>query len=215
MVNSAGLTLANQNTDYTPLTSHDTDLLHDDAYSNITLSYVRNGIIERLTQITALLNEDLLSRQVRYSDGRRMTRPFGCPVRTIRNTSTVRRLYPGDDTGKGITELTNAHRYYMIDWWGNTRGEEVRRFPARGFGIRPAWDPEDAYLDVTATDGTVQSSGTAATANIVIIDYNELGAGDTVTLISTGGTTHVFTAVSITHLRAHDPSLHRVCRQQL
>ena len=119
----------------------------DGSQSDATFPGTYVGIMERLTQITALLNEDQLGRQVRYSDGRRMTRPFGCPVRTLRNASSVRRLYPGDDAGKDIEELANAHRYYMVDWWGNTRGEEVRRFPARGFGIRPAWDPEDAYTD--------------------------------------------------------------------
>ena len=119
----------------------------DTTQADATFPATYVGIIERLTQVTALLNEDQLGRQVRYSDGRRMTRPFGCPVRTLRNGDTIRRMYPGDDTGKGIEELANAHRYYMVDWWGNTRGEDVRRFPARGFGIRPAWDPEDAYLD--------------------------------------------------------------------
>ena len=109
------------------------------------------GILERLTQVTALLNQDQLGRQVRYSDGRRHTAPFGCAVRTIRNASTVRRLYPGDASGKGISDLAEAHRYYIVDWWGNTRGEDVRRFPVRGFGIRPSWDPEDAYKDTWST----------------------------------------------------------------
>jgi len=109
------------------------------------------GILERITQVTSLLNQDQIGRQVRYSDGRRHTSAFGCPVRTIRNASTVTRLYPGDDVGKGISELANAHRYYMVDWWGNTRGEDVRRFPVRGFGIRPSWDPEDAYTDTNVT----------------------------------------------------------------
>ena len=119
----------------------------DSGQADVTFPATYVGIMERLTQITALLNEDQLGRQVRYSDGRRMTRPFGCPIRTLRNSSSVRRLYPGDDSGKDVEELANAHRYYMVDWWGNTRGEDVRRFPARGFGIRPAWDPEDAYTD--------------------------------------------------------------------
>ena len=61
-------------------------------YSSNSLISVQQGILGRLTQITALLNEDQLSRQVRYSDGRRITRPFGCPVRTIRNSSSVRRF---------------------------------------------------------------------------------------------------------------------------
>jgi len=30
----------------------------------------------------------------------------------------------------------------VVDWWGNTTGEDVRRFPVRGFGVRPAFDPE-------------------------------------------------------------------------
>jgi len=105
------------------------------------------GILERLTQISALFNEDQLGRQVRYSDGRRMTKSFGCPVRVLRNPSTVRKMYAGDAAGKEIYELANAHRYYLVDWWGNTRGEDVRRFPVRGFGISPAWDPENAYTD--------------------------------------------------------------------
>ena len=56
-------------------------------------------------------------------------------------------MYAGDADGKGIAELAAAHRYYLVDWWGNTRGEDVRRFPVRGFGISPAWDPENAYTD--------------------------------------------------------------------
>ena len=192
-VSSLQTNVSNRNSDYTPMTSAENDLLDDSAYSTITLTYVRSGILERLTQLTALLNEDLLHRQVRYSNGRRMARPFGCPVRTLRNPSSSRRLYPGDDSGIGIDELANAHLYYMVDWWGNTRGEDVRRFPARGFGIRPAWDPEDAYLDVTASDGLTQSSGVGAKATIVITDYTAFSSGDTIAIISTGGTTHTFT----------------------
>ena len=44
-----------------------------------------------------------------------------------------------------------ALAHYMTDWWGNTTGEEVRRLPVRGFGIRPAWDPEDAYGAIDRT----------------------------------------------------------------
>mgnify|MGYP003626087456 CR=1 FL=1 len=134
------------------------------------------GILERLTQITALLNQDQIGRQVRYSDGRRMTQSFGCPVRTVRNGASVRRMYPNDHAGLDISELAAAHRYYLIDWWGNTRGEDVRRFPVRGFGIRPAWDPEDAYADTNVThrpaaaslfggDGTDRYSGNANNDN--------------------------------------------------
>jgi hypothetical protein len=105
------------------------------------------GILERLTQVSSLIGQDQIGRQVRYSDGRRMTGPFGCPVRTLRNASTTTRMFPNDEAGQGIEELANAHRFYMVDWWGNTRGEDVRRFPVRGFGLRPSWDPEDAYKD--------------------------------------------------------------------
>jgi hypothetical protein len=115
--------------------------------SNIAVTAQKAGILERHTQAAAMLGNDQLGRQVRYNEGRRLTRPFGCPVRTVRNASTVRKKFPGDDAGKDINELALAHQYYLIDWWGNTRGEDVRRMPARGFGIRPAWDPEDAYLD--------------------------------------------------------------------
>ena len=109
------------------------------------------GILERITQVSSLLGQDQIGRQVRYSDGRRMTGPFGCPVRTMRNASTTTRLFPNDEAGQGTEDLARAHRHYMVDWWGNTRGEEVRRFPVRGFGLRPSWDPEDAYADTNVT----------------------------------------------------------------
>jgi len=123
----------------------------DVAQSDVDADALYVGVFERITQVSSMLNQDQIGRQVRYSDGRRMTAPFGCPVRTIRNASTTRRMYPGDISGKGISELGDAHRYYIIDWWGNTRGEDVRRFPVRGFGIRPSWDPEDAYSDTNVT----------------------------------------------------------------
>ena len=119
------------------------------ANSSVTTEVV--GILERITQVSSLLNQDQIGRQVRYSDGRRMTRSFGCPVRTLRNDSAVRRQYPNDVAGKGIVDMAEAHRYYMVDWWGNTRGEDVRRFPVRGFGVRPSWDPADAYKDTNYT----------------------------------------------------------------
>ena len=114
-------------------------------FSDATFPATYVGIIERQTSIAALLNNDQPQRQVRYSDGRRMTRSFGCPVRSLINGNTVPRKFPGDSLGKGVTELAAAHRFYLVDWWGNTRGEDVRKFPVRGFGIRPAWDPQDAY----------------------------------------------------------------------
>lgn len=100
------------------------------------------GIFERMTNASALLGFDVPERQVRYSDGRRMTKPYGCPVRTLRNDATVRRIHPNDKVGKGITDLAQAVMYYIVDWWGNTTGEDVRRFPVRSFGVKPAFDPE-------------------------------------------------------------------------
>ena len=134
------------------------------------------GILERITQVSSLLGQDQLGHQVRYSDGRRMTSSFGCPVRTVRNASTVTRMFPNDEEGQGIEELARAHRHYMVDWWGNTRGEDVRRFPVRGFGMRPSWDPEDAYKDTNVAhrpaandlfggDGSDRQSGNANTVN--------------------------------------------------
>jgi hypothetical protein len=134
------------------------------------------GILERITQVSSLLGQDQLGRQVRYSDGRRMTGTYGCAVRTLRNASTVTRLFPNDNTGRAVEDLAQAQRYYMVDWWGNTRGEDVRRFPVRGFGLRPSWDPEDAYADTNIThrpaandlfggDGTDRYSGVTNTTN--------------------------------------------------
>ena len=103
------------------------------------------GIMERQTNFSGMLGVDKPEWQVRYSDGMRVTRPFGCPVRTLRNKSTVLRDWWGDSEGKNIHKLDEAVSYYLVDWWGNTRGEDVRRHPVRGFGIRPAWDAADVY----------------------------------------------------------------------
>ena len=46
------------------------------------------GIIERQTNASALIGSDLKGQQVRYSDGRRMTKGFGCAVRNIRNNNS-------------------------------------------------------------------------------------------------------------------------------
>ena len=107
------------------------------------MTYV--GVMERQTNFAGMLGHDKQEMQVRYSDGRRMTRPFGTPVRTIRNPSAVRRDWWGDVNGLGVTSLSIASQHYLVDWWGNERGEDVRRAPVRGFGIRPAWDAGDAY----------------------------------------------------------------------
>ena len=118
------------------------------------------GIIERQTNASALIGSDLKFQQVRYSDGRRMTKGYGCAVRNIRNPTTAIRKFHADspmghkagiNTADQRVNLALAQAHYMVDWWGNTTGEEVRRFPVRGFGIRPSWDPEDAYR---ATDRT-------------------------------------------------------------
>ena len=91
-----------------------------------------------------------------------MTRPFGCPVRNIVNPITAKRLHPGDFfVGKqGIMttdkrNLAPGIMFYVVDWWGNTTGEDVRKYPVRGFGIRPSWDAEDSYALPTNNPTTV------------------------------------------------------------
>ncbi len=116
-----------------------------DTDSNSTFPNTYVGVMERLTNFSAMLGMDKYEFQVRHSDGRRMTRPFGSPVRTLRNSNKIERDWWGDTEGKAITRLSEAAQYYLVDWWGNTRGEDVRRAPVRGFGIRPAWDCGDAY----------------------------------------------------------------------
>jgi len=139
-----------------------TNVQNGSANSSTTETTKQNyvGIIERQTNASALIGSDLKFQQVRYSDGRRMTKGFGCAVRNIRNPTTALRKFHADsptghragtDADDQRVNLALAQAHYMIDWWGNTTGEEVRRFPVRGFGIRPSWDPEDAYR---ATDRT-------------------------------------------------------------
>lgn len=143
-------------------TTVNTNTQNADGNSNVTStaqpSYV--GVIERQTNASALIGSDLKLQQVRYSDGRRMTKGFGCAVRNIRNPETAIRQFHADapaghrmstDVEDQRVNLALAQAHYMVDWWGNTTGEEVRRFPVRGFGVRPSWDPEDAYR---ATDRT-------------------------------------------------------------
>ena len=101
--------------------------------------------MERKTNFSGMLAGDKSEWQVRYSEGRRMTRPFGCPVRTLRNTNNVARDWWGEGEGKNLSTIDQIAGYYIVDWWGNTRGEDVRRYPVRGFGIRPAWDCGNAY----------------------------------------------------------------------
>ena len=110
-----------------------------------TLGKTYVGVMETATNFTGMLGIDKPENIVRYSDGRRMTRTFGSPVRTIRNPAGTRRDWWGDGEGKGIERLSKASEYYLVDWWGNERGEDVRRAPVRGFGIRPTWDCGDAY----------------------------------------------------------------------
>jgi hypothetical protein len=136
------------------------------------------GMLERLTNASALVGSDLKLQQVRYSHGRRITRPFGCPVRNyiswnVDNDSggvPVVRAHQGDYMANMVDGFGNATlspkrslapalAHYMTDWWGNTTGEDVRRFPVRSFGVRPAWDPEDAYR---ATDRTISAQTFAA-----------------------------------------------------
>jgi hypothetical protein len=124
-----------------------------------------SGVIERITNASALVGSDLKGQQVRYSHGRRMTRPFGCAVRNFVNDPMALRNHQGDHMAGTAArnarintnrrDLAQAVAHYMIDWWGNTTGEDVRRAPVRGFGIRPAWDPEDAYSSTDRTKNAI------------------------------------------------------------
>jgi hypothetical protein len=124
-----------------------------------------SGIVERITNASALVGSDLKGQQVRYSHGRRMTRPFGCAVRNFVNQPMALRDHQGDHMAGTAArnarintnrrDLAQAVAHYMVDWWGNTTGEDVRRAPVRGFGIRPAWDPEDAYSSTDRTKNAI------------------------------------------------------------
>jgi len=122
--------------------------------TNGTYPNTQIGIMERQTNFSGMLGVDKPEFQVRYSDGMRVARPFGCPVRTLRNKETVLRDWWGDINPKNIAKIDEAVGYYLVDWWGNTRGEEVRRHPVRGFGIRPAWDAADVYEYDRTNDAT-------------------------------------------------------------
>ena len=153
----AGVTVGYYTADYQhgPLVQRETQSwVHHNALPPVTYPETYVGIMERQTNFSGMLGVDMAERQVRYSDGMRMTRSFGAPVRTLRNKSTVIRDWWGDDNGKDIANIDEAVMYYLVDWWGNTRGEDVRRFPVRGFGIRPAWDAGDAYDPGRSTDAT-------------------------------------------------------------
>ncbi len=76
----------------------------DTTQSNTNLPTTYVGIIERSTTAAGMLNADKYEWQVRYSEGRRMTRGFGCAIRTIRNASTVLRDWWGDSAGKGMSQ---------------------------------------------------------------------------------------------------------------
>ena len=117
----------------------------DGTHSDVSYTTTYVGVLERQTNFAGMLAMDKPEWQVRYSEGRRMTRPFGAPVRTLINNNNLRKDWWGDLAGKGIYSLAEAAQYYLVDWWGNERGEDVRRAPVRGFGIRPAWDCGDAY----------------------------------------------------------------------
>ena len=125
-----------------------------DGLANGTYPNSQIGIMERQTNFSGMLGVDKPEFQVRYSDGMRVARPFGCPVRTLRNKETVLRDWWGDINAKNIAKIDEAVGYYLVDWWGNTRGEEVRRHPVRGFGIRPAWDAADVYEYDRTNDAT-------------------------------------------------------------
>jgi hypothetical protein len=113
--------------------------------SNVSYTTTYVGVMERQTNFAGMLGCDKPEWQVKYSEGRRMTRPFGTPIRTLLSNSNMNKDWWGEVAGKGIYSLAEAAQYYLVDWWGNERGEDVRRAPVRGFGIRPAWDCGDVY----------------------------------------------------------------------
>jgi hypothetical protein len=114
--------------------------------SGVPLSTTYVGVMERQTNFAGMLGSDRPEFQVRHSDGRRMTRPFGAPLRRlIANSDQVGDWWGESRSGKEVYSVAEAAQYYLVDWWGNERGEDVRRAPVRGFGIRPAWDCGDAY----------------------------------------------------------------------
>ena len=153
--------------------------------SNPTLSSMYVGIMERQTNFSGMLNVDKPGYQVRYSDGMRFTRPFGCPIRTLRNASSVARDWWGDSFGKDISTVEDMLPYYVVDWWGNTRGEDVRRFPVRGFGIRPAWDAGDTY----EFDRSANASPATRSAGLFNLKtaYNSADGYATIKTVTVGG----------------------------
>ena len=131
-------------------TSYDAGpIVQIEQHSSLSSKFV--GIFERMSNFTGMLNADVQGEQVRYAQGNRMTRPFGVPVRTLRNSAGVERDWWGDVECMGVSDLAVAAKYYLVDWWNNERGEEVRRSPVRAFGIRPAWDCGNAYKETTTT----------------------------------------------------------------
>ena len=157
----------------------ETDVVSERNTTAIGASYT--GIIERHTTASALIGTDLKEQQVRYSHGRRLTKGFGCAVRNIVNPTTAFRLFHADTPAglKGTdvvdqrVSLALAQAHYMVDWWGNTTGEDVRRFPVRGFGVRPCWDPEDAYhpLDRTKVAESMIAQRDDVGEALAVIDF--------------------------------------------
>ena len=76
-----------------------------DGLANGTYPNSQIGIMERQTNFSGMLGVDKPEFQVRYSDGMRIARPFGCPVRTLRNKETVLRDWWGDINPKTSLRL--------------------------------------------------------------------------------------------------------------
>lgn len=150
--------------------------------SNATYPNTYVGVMERQTNFSGMLGVDKPEWQVRYGNGMRMTRAFGCPVRTLRNASTVVRDWWGDGVGKDVSSIEDAVKYYLVDWWGNTRGEDIRRYPVRGFGIRPAWDSADAYEYDRTNDRTpyqrLYNNGQPLVNMKTLIDFSDSNITD-------------------------------------
>jgi len=181
----------------------------DGSQSSVPLSTTYVGIMERQTNFAGMLAADRPEYQVRYSDGRRMTRPFGAPLRTlIANSNQIGDWWGDRRFGKGVYSLTEAAQYYLVDWWGNERGEDVRRAPVRGFGIRPAWDCGDAYeydrtnnrspharifnngRPVFDVLGVIDSSGERSSSNVPRLGGTQSLSGSTTELVDVFAPTH-------------------------
>ena len=107
-----------------PLTEYETESWNyagGAGLANSTLPVTYAGIIERQTNASGMLGVDKPEWQVRYSDGRRMTRSYGCPVRTIRNTNSVASATITVTDGDAASGMTEKQTINLISTDGTSR----------------------------------------------------------------------------------------------